>query len=51
LTLSPGDVIATGTPEGVGPMNVGDEVSIEIEHVGKMTVKVTQAKTVSPRPF
>ncbi|MBF3851505.1 fumarylacetoacetate hydrolase family protein [Burkholderia pseudomallei] len=51
LTLSPGDVIATGTPEGVGPLNPGDEVSIEIEQVGKMTIKVTQTETVSPRPF
>ena len=30
MTLLPGDVILTGTPEGVGPMNVGDEVEISI---------------------
>jgi 2-keto-4-pentenoate hydratase/2-oxohepta-3-ene-1,7-dioic acid hydratase in catechol pathway len=33
-TLRPGDVIATGTPAGVGPMNAGDEVEVEIEGIG-----------------
>lgn len=31
MTLEPGDVIATGTPEGVGPLVAGDELVIEIE--------------------
>ncbi len=30
MTLLPGDVIATGTPEGVGPLAVGDEVAVEV---------------------
>jgi len=30
MTLLPGDVILTGTPEGVGPMEIGDEVSVDI---------------------
>ena len=34
MTLKAGDVIATGTPPGVGPMNVGDSVEVEIEGVG-----------------
>jgi 2-keto-4-pentenoate hydratase/2-oxohepta-3-ene-1,7-dioic acid hydratase in catechol pathway len=34
MTLKPGDVIATGTPPGVGPMNVGDTVEVEIEGIG-----------------
>lgn len=34
MTLSPGDVILTGTPEGVGPIRDGDEVRVEIEEVG-----------------
>lgn len=42
MTLYPGDVIATGTPEGVGRVKDGDEVRIEIERVGAMTVKVVQ---------
>jgi 2-keto-4-pentenoate hydratase/2-oxohepta-3-ene-1,7-dioic acid hydratase in catechol pathway len=35
-TLEPGDIIATGTPSGVGPVRSGDRVSIEIERVGRM---------------
>ncbi|MBZ4652992.1 MAG: fumarylacetoacetase [Peptococcaceae bacterium] len=34
MTLKPGDVIMTGTPEGVGPINPGDVCEIEIEGIG-----------------
>lgn len=34
MTLKPSDVIATGTPPGVGPMNVGDTVEVELENIG-----------------
>lgn len=34
MTLLPGDVILTGTPEGIAPMQIGDQVSIEIESIG-----------------
>ena len=34
MTLLPGDVIATGTPSGVGPMSAGDRVEIKIKPVG-----------------
>ncbi|QDQ13898.1 fumarylacetoacetate hydrolase family protein [Streptomyces spectabilis] len=40
MTLLPGDVILTGTPEGVGPLNVGDEVAVTIEGIGTLTNKV-----------
>jgi 2-keto-4-pentenoate hydratase/2-oxohepta-3-ene-1,7-dioic acid hydratase in catechol pathway len=40
MTLLPGDVILTGTPEGVGPMEVGDEVEISIAGLGTLTNKV-----------
>ena len=40
MTLLPGDVILTGTPAGVGPMNVGDEVAVSIEGIGTLTNKV-----------
>ncbi|HZK35537.1 MAG TPA: fumarylacetoacetate hydrolase family protein [Aeromicrobium sp.] len=40
MTLLPGDVILTGTPDGVGPMQVGDEVSVTIEGIGTLTNKV-----------
>jgi 2-keto-4-pentenoate hydratase/2-oxohepta-3-ene-1,7-dioic acid hydratase in catechol pathway len=36
MTLEPGDVIATGTPEGVGPLSDGDAVEIEIEGIGTL---------------
>ncbi len=34
MTLKTGDVIATGTPSGIGPMEPGDEVAIEIQGIG-----------------
>jgi 2-keto-4-pentenoate hydratase/2-oxohepta-3-ene-1,7-dioic acid hydratase in catechol pathway len=34
MTLFPGDVILTGTPAGVGPLNAGDVVEVEIEGIG-----------------
>ena len=34
ITLRPGDVIITGTPEGIGPMRPGDVVEVEIEGIG-----------------
>jgi 2-keto-4-pentenoate hydratase/2-oxohepta-3-ene-1,7-dioic acid hydratase in catechol pathway len=34
MTLLPGDVIMTGTPAGVGPLEPGDEVEVEIEGIG-----------------
>jgi len=40
MTLLPGDVILTGTPDGVGPMQVGDEVSVTIEGIGTLTNSV-----------
>ena len=40
MTLLPGDVILTGTPEGVGPMDVGDEVEVTIAGIGSLTNKV-----------
>ena len=34
MTLKPGDIIATGTPPGVGPMKVGDIVEAKVEGIG-----------------
>ena len=42
MTLLPGDVIATGTPSGVGPMNVGDTIEVEVEGVGVLKNHVKQ---------
>jgi 2-keto-4-pentenoate hydratase/2-oxohepta-3-ene-1,7-dioic acid hydratase in catechol pathway len=36
MTLCPGDVILTGTPAGVGPLNSGDVVEVEIEGIGTL---------------
>ena len=33
-TLEPGDLIATGTPEGIGPLSPGDRVEVELAGVG-----------------
>jgi 2-keto-4-pentenoate hydratase/2-oxohepta-3-ene-1,7-dioic acid hydratase in catechol pathway len=37
MTLFPGDLIATGTPEGVGSLNAGDVVEISVEGVGTLS--------------
>jgi 2-keto-4-pentenoate hydratase/2-oxohepta-3-ene-1,7-dioic acid hydratase in catechol pathway len=34
MTLLPGDVILTGTPQGIAPMQIGDQIKIEIESIG-----------------
>jgi len=36
ITLEPGDVISTGTPEGVGPIKAGDNVVAKIEKIGEL---------------
>ncbi len=40
ITLEPGDVILTGTPEGVGPLTSGDRVEIEIAEIGVLPFAV-----------
>lgn len=40
MTLYPGDLFSTGTPDGVGPLMPGDEVTIDIEGIGRMSVGV-----------
>ena len=37
MTLLPGDVISTGTPAGVGTLNAGDRVTVNVEGVGELT--------------
>jgi 2-keto-4-pentenoate hydratase/2-oxohepta-3-ene-1,7-dioic acid hydratase in catechol pathway len=41
FTLEPGDIIATGTPEGVGPIEPGDEIVLTIDGVGRLEMSVT----------
>jgi 2-keto-4-pentenoate hydratase/2-oxohepta-3-ene-1,7-dioic acid hydratase in catechol pathway len=40
MTLETGDIIATGTPPGVGPMNRGDTIEVEIENIGTLKNKI-----------
>ena len=43
MTLLPGDVVLTGTPAGVGPLEVGDEVQVSIEGIGTLANTVVAA--------
>lgn len=40
MTLLPGDVVLTGTPEGVGPLQIGDRIRVEIEGIGSLNNSV-----------
>ncbi len=43
MTLEPGDLIATGTPAGVGPLKQGDTVEVTVEGVGSLSNPVADA--------
>jgi 2-keto-4-pentenoate hydratase/2-oxohepta-3-ene-1,7-dioic acid hydratase in catechol pathway len=40
MTLLPGDVIATGTPSGIGPMRAGDVAEIRVEGIGSLRNRI-----------
>jgi 2-keto-4-pentenoate hydratase/2-oxohepta-3-ene-1,7-dioic acid hydratase in catechol pathway len=40
MTLEPGDLLLTGTPEGVGPLVAGDEIVIEVTGIGTLRASV-----------
>jgi 2-keto-4-pentenoate hydratase/2-oxohepta-3-ene-1,7-dioic acid hydratase in catechol pathway len=44
MTLEPGDLLLTGTPEGVGPLVDGDDVEVEVEGVGSLRNPVRRRK-------
>jgi 2-keto-4-pentenoate hydratase/2-oxohepta-3-ene-1,7-dioic acid hydratase in catechol pathway len=46
MTLLPGDVVLTGTPEGVGSLKIGDRVRIEIEGIGSLENEVIPRQPV-----
>ena len=48
MTLLPGDVVLTGTPEGVGPLKVGNRVRVEIEGIGSLSNIVTARPSIHP---
>jgi 2-keto-4-pentenoate hydratase/2-oxohepta-3-ene-1,7-dioic acid hydratase in catechol pathway len=41
MTLYPGDVVSTGTPAGVGPLEAGDVVEVTVSRIGTLTATVT----------
>ncbi|MGF1498009.1 MAG: fumarylacetoacetate hydrolase family protein [Elainellaceae cyanobacterium] len=49
MTLLPGDVVLTGTPEGVGPLKPGDRVRITIEGIGSLENAVALREAPSPQ--
>ena len=44
MTLEPGDVILTGTPEGVGPLEPGDGLEVEVGGIGVLELRVSAAR-------
>ncbi|MBD1939910.1 fumarylacetoacetate hydrolase family protein [Microcoleus sp. FACHB-68] len=47
MTLLPGDVVLTGTPQGVGPLQIGDRVRVEIEGIGALENTVVARPSLS----
>jgi 2-keto-4-pentenoate hydratase/2-oxohepta-3-ene-1,7-dioic acid hydratase in catechol pathway len=43
MTLEPGDIIATGTPSGIGPMSAGDVVEVQLDGIGSLRNQVIRA--------
>jgi len=48
MTLLPGDVVLTGTPEGVGPLKVGNRVRVEVEGIGSLSNIVIARPSLNP---
>jgi len=47
FTMEPGDIIATGTPAGIGPIKPGDLIEASIEKIGTLTNKVVLEKELA----
>ena len=47
MTLEPGDIIASGTPAGVGPIKPGEMLTIDITGVGRMSLPVIADRSPS----
>jgi len=43
MTLEPGDLLVTGTPEGVSPLSDGDRLEVEIEGIGVLSVSIKKS--------
>ena len=44
MTLLPGDVVLTGTPAGVGPLQGGESVSVSVAGIGALTNQVVSSE-------
>ncbi len=44
MTLNPGDIITTGTPAGIGPMNPGDRVDVQVDGIGVLSNNIVKSK-------
>jgi 2-keto-4-pentenoate hydratase/2-oxohepta-3-ene-1,7-dioic acid hydratase in catechol pathway len=44
MTLEPGDVISTGTPSGIGPLQHGDQVTVKVEGIGELRNSVSDER-------
>ena len=44
MTLEPGDLIFTGTPEGVGAVKSGDRITGHVDHVGDIELTIGAAE-------
>jgi 2-keto-4-pentenoate hydratase/2-oxohepta-3-ene-1,7-dioic acid hydratase in catechol pathway len=49
MTLLPGDVVLTGTPEGVGPVAIGDHIRIEVEGIGSLENEIVRRPVPQPK--
>lgn len=47
MTLEPGDVLLTGTPAGVGPIQPGDRVAVEISSIGRLELTVSDSGAIA----
>jgi len=43
MTMLPGDVLLTGTPEGIGPIVAGDTVTVSVEGIGSLVNRVVDS--------
>ncbi len=48
LTLEPGDLVLTGTPDGVGPMQAGDKLEVTVEGIGTLEGYVETSERLVP---
>ena len=45
MTLLPGDVVSTGTPAGIGPLQAGDEIVVRVEGIGELRSPVRRSES------